>query len=135
MPTRKASGYTLIIIVIIFGAAFLIQQYRGSQTADDTHQIVSTLQYNALRGDCIREITSDAEQSFRLNITNLLAAGRDPAKAMIVFEQMKKDARVNIAREVKRKCSPAIQPGTSVATTTTLTARDGTRTTATSRSR
>lgn len=74
---------------------------------DDTSGIVATLQYNATRGDCIRQVTADAEELFRRDIGDLLDVGRNEQAFARVRARMR--SRPNYADTVKDRCPPAIQ--------------------------
>lgn len=105
---RKA--FALLLVVTIFAALALVGQWDTHRAVSNTQDVVETLQYGALRGDCIREITANAEQQFRFDLTALITIGRtNPAASKQLIDRMTKAAKVNYADVVLEKCPPAIK--------------------------
>lgn len=113
MPTTVRN---LVLIVVLAAICVLSAIALGgiitmSSSLRATQQSATILRYNAVRGDCIREITANADQQFRRDITDLLEAGRDPAKFAAVRARMRTHVATNYADTAKRICPPALPDG------------------------
>lgn len=114
-------GKTLLVLAILCACTMVIVGFadstrsaaRDSATASrqstatglQVSAILATLQYNATRGDCIRDVQGDADEEFRREISALFDAGRDPVKIEAVRVRMR--SQPNYADTVKRVCPPA----------------------------
>lgn len=100
----------LIVALLVFSAVAIGGLFYMGDAIDSTHTVVSTLQYNAVRGDCIREVTADADQQFRVDVTELIKLGSsNPTKSLALIDRMSAEAKINYADVVLKKCPPAIQ--------------------------
>lgn len=97
----------LLAICSLYGIAYIA---KGTNKSIENGDV---LKYNALRGDCIRDVQASADQTFRVNIADLLGASvnRNDPNVLALIKKTKHDAHVNVARQVRRLCPPAIQGG------------------------
>lgn len=104
---------TLLAVLVVFATIALGGLVYMGRELDRTHSIATTLQYNAVRGDCIRRVTADAEQQFRVDLTTLITLGRsNPVAAKALIERMNNAAKVNYADVVLEVCPPAVKENT-----------------------
>lgn len=96
----------LIITIVIFGVLSLGGLLVMGQNLDDTRSLITSLNYNASRGDCIRGVQADADQEFHRSISSLFDANRDPVKIEAIRKRMREQP--NWADTVERKCPPSL---------------------------
>ena len=99
----------LLIIIAVLTAATLAGVASMYGSVRDARNNTALLRYNSKRNDCIRDVQADAEQQFRKDIADLLAAGRDQTKYGPLVVRMQQEAKVNYAQTVKKVCPPALK--------------------------
>lgn len=116
----KVRTFLEVLIAVVLCAGVIGGQLDTHFAVNDATSAVHTLQYNAKRGDCIRDIQGrhdqearDAEKQFRVNITELITLGRmNGAESLRLLAAMTKAGKVpteNYADEVKAQCVPAVE--------------------------
>lgn len=123
MGNSRASRWVQNAVILIGVGVFALATFTGNNESRKTRE---TLEYNAVRGDCIRDVQGDYNRQLYADLADILNAGRDRDRFAVIVKRMEAKAKVNYADTVLQKCQPAVKGETTTTTTTTTTARSST---------